>query len=455
MLIKTINFTATVNYTIEKGFTTDSQIISQSSEELFTIDSQTISQSSEELFTMDSQIFSQNSEELFTMDSQTISQSSEELFTMDSQIFSQNSEELFTMDSQTISPSFEEVSYSSSEGGLWTTATMVELSPIVTNSLLEQAITAGLLILFWIYVTFSNMSLFYVIRTEKSLHTAQYMVLVSYMVCDTLYCNFTLLYMVPVVISNNIEVISETVSRIMATVQISFLLASFHLIGLQAYERYCYFISPLQYIIKFTKLRFYTAVILTFVLAFCCTLAVDFLTPRVPVATFMTYQATGWSSRLSNYIYFVVYVLPSGAVSIVTLVKLRLLISKHNARVEPQSDVMNEDQSAVGGIIVKPIKKALKMICLVSGSFWLTVIPSMLIRAGVRGSGVTWADTDHRMSLPMFALARTSYLMMTVISSVLNPIIYISVLTELREAVWKCIRFKRNNSLTTERFDSP
>ena len=200
---------------------------------------------------------------------------------------------------------------------------------------------------------------------------------------------------------------------------------------------------------KFTKSRIYAAVILIFVLAFCGALAVDLVTPRVPAATFMTYQlATGVSSALSNYIYFFVYIVPSGTVSIVTLIKLRLLISKHNAQVQPaQSDVMNKDQSAVGGIFVKPIQKTLKMICLVSGTFWLTVIPGIIIRASLRGSGVTWADTDHRVSLPMFALARTSYLMVTVLSSFLNPIIYMAVLTELREAVWKRIGIKRNNSV--------
>ena len=360
-------------------------------------------------------------------------------------------EELFTTDSQTFSGSTSssgDVSDSSPAGGLWTTETMATVAPIVTDSIWEQAITAGLLILFWLYVNFSNGTLLYVIRKDYSLHTPQFMVLGSYMVCDVLYCNLILLHMVPVVISNDIHVMSDTVSRILVTVMTSFLFSTFHMVGVLAYERYCYFVTPMKYTRKFTKSRIYAAVIIIFVLALCVALAVDLVTPRVPVATVMTYQATGWSSMLSNYLYFVVFIIPSGSVSVVTLIKLRLLISKHNARIEPQSDVMNEDQSAVGGIIVKPIKKALKMICLVSGSFWLTVIPSMLIRAGVRGSGVTWADTDHRVSLPMFALARTSYLMMTVLSSALNPIIYLTLLTELRKAVWKCIGIKRKNSVT-------
>ena len=361
-------------------------------------------------------------------------------------------EELLTTDSQTSSVSTSssgDAPDSSPAGGLWTTETMATVVPIVTDSLWEQVITAGLLILFWLYVNFTNGTLFYVIRKDCSLHTPQFMILGSYMACDVLYCNLISLQMVPVVISNDILVMPDTVSRILVTVIASFLFSTYHMVGVLAYERYCYFVTPMKYPSKFTKSRIYAAVIVIFVFALCVAFAVELVTPRVPVATFMTYQlATGVSTRLSNYMYLIFYILPSGVVSIGTLIKLRLLISKHSARMEPQSDVMNENHSAVAEIIVKPIQKALKMIALVSGSFWLTVVPGLVIRAGLTGSGITWADTDQRVSLPMFALARTSYLMITVLSSALNPIIYMTVLTELREAVYKCIGIKRNNSVT-------
>ena len=361
-------------------------------------------------------------------------------------------EELLTTDSQTSSVSTScsgDAPDSSPAGGLWTTETMATVVPIVTDSLWEQVITAGLLILFWLYVNFTNGTLFHVIRKDCSLHTPQFMILGSYMACDVLYCNLISLQMVPVVISNDILVMPDIVSRILVTVIASFLFSTYHMVGVLAYERYCYFVTPMKYPSKFTKSRIYAAVIVIFVFALCVAFAVELVTPRVPVATFMTYQlATGVSTRLSNYMYLIFYILPSGVVSIGTLIKLRLLISKHSARMEPQSDVMNENHSAVAEIIVKPIQKALKMIALVSGSFWLTVVPGLVIRAGLTGSGVTWADTDQRVSLPMFALARTSYLMVTVLSSALNPIIYMTVLTELREAVYKCIGIKRNNSVT-------
>ena len=359
-------------------------------------------------------------------------------------------EELFTRGSdEKISESHEDVSHSSSTGAMWSTETMATIAPIVTDSLWEQAIIAGLLILFWLYVNASNGSLLYAIRSDHSLHTSQFMVLVPYMVCDTLYCNFTLLLMVPMVISNNIHVLPATACRIITTAFSGCFLSSVHLIAFLSYERYCYFVTPLVYTKKFTKCRIFTTVLTIFLFSFFMGLAVDLIEPRVAVATIMSYQVTGLASQISNVVYAVFYVIPSGVISVMTLIKLRLLISKHKAQVHPtQSDVMNEDQSVVSGIIVKPVKKALKMIALVSGSFWLTIMPGVLIRMTLSASGVTWEDTDQRISLSLFALSRTSYMLITVMSSVLNPIIYMTVLTEVRRAVWKCIGIKRNSSVT-------
>ena len=358
-------------------------------------------------------------------------------------------EHLFTTNSQTMHGSYsEDVSHSSSAGGLWTTETMAALIPIVTDSVWEQAITAGLLLIFGLYVNISNGCFFHVIRKEHSLHTPQYMVLASYMLSDTLYCNFTLLHMLAVVISNDIQVMSATLFRIIMAVISSFLLSSFHLVGLLAYERYCYFVTPLRYPLKFTKSRIFVAVALIYSCALSITLAVDLTYPRMPVATILAYQAVGRAMEITHILHAAVYVIPSAVISLVTLIKLRLVISKQNAQIQPaQSMEMNEDQTcAVTGIIVKPVRKALKMVALVSGSFWMTVIPGALIRTALQASGVTWADTDHRVYLPYFALSRASYLMVTVLSSVLNPVVYLSVLTELREAVWKRIGIKRNDT---------
>ena len=328
--------------------------------------------------------------------------------------------------------------------GLLTTQMAATLSPIVMGSLGEQLITTGLLLLFWVYVNISNGSLLYVLKRENSLHTAQYMVLAAYMVCDLLYCNFTLLIMIPVAISNNIYVMTDIVSRAIGTILTTFALASVHLTALLSYERQCYFIAPLKYPRTFTKCRIYTTVIIICCFAFGVGLGVDLVEPRIPVATTMTYQAAGLAGQITNLVYTLFYAIPSCTVNIIALIRLRLLISKHKAEVQPVD--VSENPCIVGGLIVKPVRKAMKMVALVSGSLWFTMVPGFLIRIGLSAAGVTWAVTDYRLSLPLFALSRASHMLITVVSSVVNPIIYVSVLTEMREAIWRCVGIERNNT---------
>ena len=350
-------------------------------------------------------------------------------------------EELLSTDSQTIFKN------ASAVVGLLTTQMAATLSPIVMGSLGEQLITIGLLLLFWVYVNISNGSLLYVIRRENSLHTAQYMVLAAYMVCDLLYCNFTLLIMIPVAISNNIYVMTDIVSRAIMVIMAAFVLASVHLNALLSYERQCYFITPLKYPRIFTKCRIYTTVIIICCFAFGVGLGVDLAEPRIPVATTMTYQAAGLAGQITNLVYTLFYAIPSCTMSIIALIRLRLLISKHKAEVQPsESFEMSENQSTVGGLIVKPVRKAMKMVALVSGSLWFTMVPGFLIRIGLSAAGVTWAVTDYRLFLPLFALSRASHMLITVVSSVVNPIIYVSVLTEMREAIWRCVGMERKKT---------
>ena len=242
--------------------------------------------------------------------------------------------------------------------------------------------------------------------------------------------------MVPVVISNNIQVMSATLFRVIMAVSGSFLLSSFHLVALLAYERCCNLVTPLKYPMKFTKSRIFSTVIIMYSCALCISLAVDISQPRMPVATILAYQAVSRAMKITHIIHATVYFIPSAVISSATIIKLRLLISKNRAEVQPtQSIDMNEDQTAIGGIIMKPVKKTLKMVALVSGSFWLTVIPGALIRTAVYASDVSWAVTDRRLSRALFAFSRASYLMVTVLSSLLDSIIYMSVQAELKKAL--------------------
>ena len=380
-----------------------------------------------------------------------VNSTAEEWSTVDSQTNIEREDGTYTSDvwiTEVMTTRREEATYKSD---VWTTDVMTTGAPIVADSLVEQVVTTGLLMLFWLYVNLANGFIFRVVRSDQSLHTPHYMVLTLYMMSDLLYCNFTLLIMVPGAITNNIYVMTHVVSRVIMIILSSFALSSVHLVTLLAYERYCYFITPLKYIRKFTKCRIYVTAVIIYLIAFCVGLGVDLVQPRTPVATTMTYQAAGVAGQMTNIVYTLFYAIPSCIMSVMTLIRLRLLISKHNTDVKPiQLNDMNQDQSAVGGIIVKPVRRALKMVALVSGSFWLTMIPGFVIRIVLSASGVTWTVTDYRISLPLFALSRASHMMMTILSSLINPLIYVSVLKEMREAAWRCVGIERKSSGTLD-----
>ena len=308
---------------------------------------------------------------------------------------------------------------------------------IVTDSLTEQVITVSLLMASWLYINFTNGFLLYVLKKMNTLDTPQYMLLVFYMICDVLYCNCQLLVMVPVAIMSSIDALNVVVCRVFITAATSFFTACTHLVGFIAYERYSYFVTPLKYPLKFTKVRIYTLVALIYLVSLSIAVAFDLVSPKVPVATTMSCQASGPYNKIAIIFQFTFFGIASGSISVITLIKLRLMMSKHQAQVAALPQTISDDQSAINGLIVKPIKKAFKMLALVSGSFWFTLMPGAVIRLSLSASGVTWLDTDYRTSIPLFAMSRASYIMITLVSSILNPIIYIAVLPDVRAAVLK------------------
>ena len=110
----------------------------------------------------------------------------------------------------------------------------------------------------------------------------------------------------------------------------------------------------------FTKPRIFVAVALIYSCALNISLAVDLM-------TILAYQAVGRAMKITHILHAAVYFIPSAVISSVTSCHFK-------AQIQPtQSMEVNEDQTcAVTGIIVKPVRKALKMFVLVSESFWMT-----------------------------------------------------------------------------------
>ena len=230
------------------------------------------------------------------------------------------------------------------------------------------------------------------------------------------------------------------VSEVLIYISLFLILSAIHMICLIAFERYGYFITPLRYTRIFTKTRILISVAFIYLFSLCMGVAVYMIEAlRLDIESIMTYQVSGEATQITN-LFTVVYVIPSGLISVITLIRLRLLISKHRSQIAQQPNADCEQQAAVNGIIINPVKKAIKMICLVSGCFWITTMPATLIK------NILSASTDHQATPVLMALSKASHLMLVVMTSLLNPIIYVSMLTDLRKSIWKYIGVNGNNS---------
>ena len=236
-------------------------------------------------------------------------------------------------------------------------------------------------------------------------------------------------------------VFPTAVSEVLIHISLILILSAIHMIGLIAFERYGYFITPLRYTRRFTKTRILISVAFIYLFSLCMGVAVYMIEAlRLDIESIMTYQVSGEATQITNILFTVVYVIPSGLISVITLIRLRLLISKHRLHIAQQPNADCEQQAAVNGIIINPVKKAIKMICLVSGCFWMPTMPATLIK------NILSASTDHQATPVLMALSKASHLMLVVMTSLLNPIIYVSMLTDLRKSIWKYIGVNGNNS---------
>ena len=314
---------------------------------------------------------------------------------------------------------------------------------IVTGSPAEQVMTVILLMVSLFYVNFTNGLVLHVITTVNSLQNPQMYILAAYILADIVHFDLNTLTMVVTAIGNDEDTLPHNMCRCVMTIAVGFFLSSIHIIGYMAYERYMYFCRPLIYPRYLTKTKLTVIISIASILGLAASTALELVAKRIPVATTMTCQPTGESVNKFNMVFFMVFYIPSGAISILTLVRLRFLVSRHKAQVSVQTEGSgSENNEKVGSSLVKSVKKSIKMVSLVSGSFWITAIPAVLLRIGLFSSGVTWLDTEARQKIGLFALSRASYMLLTITSSLLNPVIYVVLMPEIRVAIYKLLSVK-------------
>ena len=315
--------------------------------------------------------------------------------------------------------------------------------PIVTDTTTEQVLTALFLFFCWFYVDITNLFLSYVMWKETHFHTPQYMVLASYMLCDLIYINILLPNMIALVISNVPETVPLPFCEFVGLITSGIFFTMAHMVGYMAYERFVNFFRPLTYNSYFSFKQIVVVTVILHVIGQTFSIAIQIVAGRDMVTTGLTCQPDAAKLQFTNPIILLLFFLPPAIISGIVLIRLGMLISRHKALVAAQPSAVESNQiEKERKKQVFSVKKAIKMVSLVSGSFLITTLPSVFIRIGIFSSGVTWKQTDTRENMTEFALSRFSYFSVAVLSSLINPLIYVYAQNDLRKYAKKYLGLK-------------
>ena len=344
-------------------------------------------------------------------------------------------------------PFLTDISITSEISLPYTAQDLVTVEPepiqIVTDTITEQVLTILVIILFCFYVNFANLLMLYVIRREPQLHTPQYMVLCSYMICDLAYINTVLEPMAALVIGNYATFLPLEVCQFFGVLNAGFFFSMAHMVGYMAYERFVVFFRPLTYSRYFNRLKIIvTSLVIHLIGQVYAGISIAIF-GRPMVTTGLNCQPPASALLYLNPITVLFFFMPPAVITGYVLFRLTLLISKHKAQVAAQST--GEEASQTKKQSKKQVfsgKRAIKMVALVSGSFLGTTVPFVLFRVALFSTGVTWKQTDARENMVDFALTRACYLAVAVLSSLANPAIYLYAQTDLRKLVKKTLGMK-------------
>ena len=333
-----------------------------------------------------------------------------------------------------------------SEGGLTTEYDVLELltthsPPVVTGSVLEQVLTAVVLALFWISVNAVDGLLLYVIKTTDAFREdVHYTILSINMLCGIVSCNIMFFHVFPSIIANDLVVFTDYYCRISSATGFAIYFTSIHMLAYLALERLAFFKYPFRYNRYFTKSKTTITFIILLSLSLLFTTVTDVVWVTTPVTTLLSCVQPARYRYIIDPTILIVYFVPCFGISLFALTSLGMLANTHRARMYPTGDNVLTQQPIKN--FVKKVRKHMKIIILISGNFWLTSLPGMINHMTMHFSGVTWEETDTRRNMTMFILAKIGWFLMGVISILVNPFIYLSLLSDLRQAVLICLRLK-------------
>ena len=227
--------------------------------------------------------------------------------------------------------------------------------------------------------------------------------------------------------------VSTSACQVMASVTSIIVLGLTGHTAVVAYERYTFFCRPYHYEHRFKISR------VAGVLVMCYTIPAVIIVIQGMMSD-RTFHASSLSCILSDTpthsgIIFICIMLPSATVTVYCTIRVWRLI--RTAAVAPAA-VENQP------IPVPQAKKTLKMMLLLSGTFWGTTLPTSVVWTAIIMAGYTWDDLDSRRYMGPSIMMRLTVFMFTLVSSAVNPLIYYYSRRELRLATYKLLQCNRN-----------
>ena len=307
---------------------------------------------------------------------------------------------------------------------------------------LEVALFALVYIVFilWIYVG-NGLTIYLLLATnERFKHAASY-VRCAYAVDDILMNTFTNVSHVVALLSG--YSLSSAACRAFADLAIGIAMGNIYFPSFVAVERYFFFCRPFQHE-RFFTLKVVVGVSCVLIAApLVWSIAVDLHTPRVFSSTILVCQLPNQRPWLVPQV--CMFVAPSILGTVFSATMIRRLQSRAQSRVEPSPpppspspQPSTNQQPAQVKVdrqqLQRSIKKGLRLILLISGAFWGTLIQSWALRVSVLVTGVTFEQLDSRVDFTKFLLMRGHILLWGYFSAALNPVIYFALHRDLRVA---------------------
>lgn len=290
---------------------------------------------------------------------------------------------------------------------------------VTTNA--ENGILLFYLLLILLWSTVGNLRIFYLIVTRECYHTPYFYIIGAYAITDVIQVLSTApLMIVGILLNKSYRLIPEWFCTVCGVLSPGMVFISFHTLGLIAIERFYFFVHPLKYPLKFTPRLTGCAIGCIWVVALLFSLIIEMMAPKQFYVTIIHCQTP--SARLFTFIQIVLYLMPAFLCTVFSLIKLYMLQSSHQARVE---DVPNEAFQRSAKKFKKSRGAAIKIIVLTSGTFWITFLPVGVFRMIVFSHGFTWDYLDSFENAQLSYTFRYLNVFLFTLSSALNPIIYL------------------------------